>query len=218
MLAVTKFNLVPVLLVLLALALVPVPLLPPHLLAERAGRALGFGWETAYLVTAVTLQIVFTLPRGAGGACGKPSSNYTVAIGSDRDYSDRCGRTGINHPLSEGRAPATLGQRLLHFHGTDLGMRSLSVIGNSKHLARFRVRQALIVVGPHAAILPRGHNTTCPWGSRVTPQLSKQSSQSQTFFIWRRSESGCLIWNTKSLPSLILRHLVEQRGAPHLAT
>jgi hypothetical protein len=43
MLAVTKFNLVPVMLVLLALALVPVPLLPPHLLAERAGRALGFG-------------------------------------------------------------------------------------------------------------------------------------------------------------------------------
>lgn len=45
--------------ILLALLLVPAPLLPPHRLAEAAQRMLGVGWKVAYLASAVVLEIVF---------------------------------------------------------------------------------------------------------------------------------------------------------------
>lgn len=45
--------------VVLALVLVPAPLLPPHRLAEAVQAAAGLGWSTAYLVAAVGLQIGF---------------------------------------------------------------------------------------------------------------------------------------------------------------
>ena len=45
--------------VLLALLIVPAPLLPPHRLAEAVQSMLGVGWKAAYLVAAVGLQIGF---------------------------------------------------------------------------------------------------------------------------------------------------------------
>jgi hypothetical protein len=45
--------------VLLALLIVPAPLLPPHRLAEAVQSMLGIGWKAAYLVSAVGLQVVF---------------------------------------------------------------------------------------------------------------------------------------------------------------
>ena len=45
--------------VLLALAVVPAPLLPPHRLAEAVQSMLGVGWKAAYLAAAVGLQIGF---------------------------------------------------------------------------------------------------------------------------------------------------------------
>jgi hypothetical protein len=45
--------------VLLALLIVPAPLLPPHRLAEVVQSVLGVGWKAAYLVAAVGLQIGF---------------------------------------------------------------------------------------------------------------------------------------------------------------
>jgi hypothetical protein len=46
-------------LVLLALLIVPAPLLPPHRFAETMQSLTGVGWQTAYLVVAVGLQTVF---------------------------------------------------------------------------------------------------------------------------------------------------------------
>ena len=46
-------------LVLLALLIVPAPLLPPHRLAEAVQSMLGIGWKAAYLVAAVGLQVAF---------------------------------------------------------------------------------------------------------------------------------------------------------------
>ena len=46
-------------LVLLALLVMPVPLLPPHALAELAQSTLGTSWKAAYLVAAMGLQSVF---------------------------------------------------------------------------------------------------------------------------------------------------------------
>jgi hypothetical protein len=45
--------------VLLALVIVPAPLLPPHRLAEAVQSTLGVGWKAAYLVAAIGLQIGF---------------------------------------------------------------------------------------------------------------------------------------------------------------
>jgi hypothetical protein len=45
--------------VVLALLVVPAPLLPPHRLAEAVQSMLGVGWKAAYLVAAVGLQIGF---------------------------------------------------------------------------------------------------------------------------------------------------------------
>ena len=45
--------------VLLALAVVPAPLLPPHRVAEAVQSMLGVGWKAAYLAAAVGLQIGF---------------------------------------------------------------------------------------------------------------------------------------------------------------
>src|SRR5678815_4243423 len=45
--------------VLLALLIVPAPLLPPHRLAEAAQSVLGVGWKAAYLVVAIGLQVGF---------------------------------------------------------------------------------------------------------------------------------------------------------------
>jgi hypothetical protein len=45
--------------ILLALVLVPAPLLPPHRLAEAAQSALGLEWPGAYLVAAFALHAVF---------------------------------------------------------------------------------------------------------------------------------------------------------------
>jgi hypothetical protein len=46
-------------LILLALVLVPAPLLPPHWLAEAVRSAFGVGWKAAYLVTATGLHTLF---------------------------------------------------------------------------------------------------------------------------------------------------------------
>jgi len=46
-------------LVLLALLIVPAPLLPPHRLAEFVQSVLGIGWKAAYLAAAVGLQVGF---------------------------------------------------------------------------------------------------------------------------------------------------------------
>ena len=46
------------LVVLLALILVPAPLLPPVALAEKVQSILGIGWKGAYLITALGLQVV----------------------------------------------------------------------------------------------------------------------------------------------------------------
>lgn len=43
--------------ILLALVIVPAPLLPPHRLAEAVQAMTGVGWKAAYLATAVGLQI-----------------------------------------------------------------------------------------------------------------------------------------------------------------
>src|SRR5688572_21851781 len=45
--------------VVLALLIVPAPLLPPHRLAEAVQSALGVGWKAAYFVAALGLQIGF---------------------------------------------------------------------------------------------------------------------------------------------------------------
>src|SRR5687768_15154874 len=45
--------------VLLALLIVPAPLLPPHRLAEAVLSMFGVGWKAAYLLAAVGLQIGF---------------------------------------------------------------------------------------------------------------------------------------------------------------
>jgi hypothetical protein len=45
--------------ILLALLIVPAPLLPPHRLAETVQSLAGVGWETAYLAAAVGLQMAF---------------------------------------------------------------------------------------------------------------------------------------------------------------
>ena len=44
---------------MLALILLPAPLLPPHRLAQIVQRDLGVGWERAYLTAAVDLQRLF---------------------------------------------------------------------------------------------------------------------------------------------------------------
>src|SRR5262245_48601689 len=45
--------------VLLALLIVPAPLLPPHRLAEAVQSTLGVGWKAAYLLAAVGLHVGF---------------------------------------------------------------------------------------------------------------------------------------------------------------
>lgn len=50
--------------VLLALLLVPAPLLPPHRLAEALQSASGLGWSSSYLVAAVGLQVGFYAALG----------------------------------------------------------------------------------------------------------------------------------------------------------
>jgi hypothetical protein len=54
--------------VLLALAIVPAPLLPPHGLAEVVQSTLGLGWQAAYLAAAIGLQTVFYLALGVVAA------------------------------------------------------------------------------------------------------------------------------------------------------
>lgn len=61
--------------VLLALALVPAPLLPPHRLAEAAQSTLGLEWPGAYLVAALGLQAVF---YGALGLLASRAVNPAV--------------------------------------------------------------------------------------------------------------------------------------------
>ena len=56
MFASTK-NKAAALIVLLALMLVPAPLLPPQALAGKAQSILGVGWKGAYLITAIALHI-----------------------------------------------------------------------------------------------------------------------------------------------------------------
>jgi hypothetical protein len=51
--------------ILLALLIVPAPLLPPHRLAEEVRSMLGIGWKAGYLVAAVGLQIAFYGSIGA---------------------------------------------------------------------------------------------------------------------------------------------------------
>ena len=46
-------------LVLLALAAVPAPLLPPHRLAEAVQSMLGVNWKSAYLLAALGLHVLF---------------------------------------------------------------------------------------------------------------------------------------------------------------
>jgi len=50
--------------VLLALLLVPAPLLPPHRLAEALQSVTGVGWMAAYLLAAIGLQAVFYASLG----------------------------------------------------------------------------------------------------------------------------------------------------------
>ena len=64
MLTVNKAKWATAAIVLLALAIVPAPLLPPHALARLVQSALGLGWQGAYLVAAVGLQTVFYLALG----------------------------------------------------------------------------------------------------------------------------------------------------------
>jgi hypothetical protein len=45
--------------ILLALLIVPAPLLPPHRLAETVQTLAGIGWQTAYLAAAIGWQIAF---------------------------------------------------------------------------------------------------------------------------------------------------------------
>ena len=54
--------------VLLALVILPAPLLPPNRFAEAVQSALGIGWKTAYLVTAIGLQTAFYLSLGVVAA------------------------------------------------------------------------------------------------------------------------------------------------------
>ena len=59
-------------LILLALLAVPVPLLPPHALAEAVQSLLGVNWKTAYLVAALGLQSVFYGSLGLVAALSLP--------------------------------------------------------------------------------------------------------------------------------------------------
>ena len=54
--------------VLLALLVMPAPLLPPHRLAEVVQSALGIGWKAAYLLAAIGLQIGFYASLGVVAA------------------------------------------------------------------------------------------------------------------------------------------------------
>lgn len=60
----TKCRFVAAIIILLALVFVPAPLLPPQRLVEVVQRGLGIGWETAYLVAAVVLQVTFYVSVG----------------------------------------------------------------------------------------------------------------------------------------------------------
>jgi hypothetical protein len=57
-------NKVAALVVLLALMLVPAPLLPPLALAGKMQSILGIGWKGAYLITAIGLQVVLYASLG----------------------------------------------------------------------------------------------------------------------------------------------------------
>src|SRR3954453_14979113 len=50
--------------VLIALLLVPAPLLPPHRLAEFVRQTLGISWKAAYLASAVGLSGLFYFALG----------------------------------------------------------------------------------------------------------------------------------------------------------
>ena len=50
--------------ILLALLIVPAPLLPPHRLAETVQSMAKLGWATAYLVAAIGLQMGFYASLG----------------------------------------------------------------------------------------------------------------------------------------------------------
>src|SRR5262245_35198371 len=58
--------------VLLALLIVPAPLLPPHRLAEVVQSVLGVGWKAAYLLAAVGLQTGFYGSLGVLAALAVP--------------------------------------------------------------------------------------------------------------------------------------------------
>lgn len=54
-----RYRATAIIIVLIALLIVPAPLLPPHRLAEATQLILGVGWKTAYLAAVVGLEIVF---------------------------------------------------------------------------------------------------------------------------------------------------------------
>jgi len=77
--------------ILLALLIVPAPLLPPHRLAEVVQSVLGVGWKAAYLVAAVGLQIGFY--RGVG------SQRYRQVAGDIEARLDRCPALTVQKPV-----------------------------------------------------------------------------------------------------------------------
>ena len=77
--------------ILLALLIVPAPLLPPHRLAEVVQSMLGVGWKAAYLVAAVGLQIGFY--RGVG------SQRYRQVAGDIEARLDRCPALTVQKPV-----------------------------------------------------------------------------------------------------------------------
>jgi len=76
--------------VLLALLIVPAPLLPPHRLAEIVQSVLGVGWKAAYFVAAVGLQIGFY-----GGVA---SQRYHQVAGDIEPRRDRCPALSVQKP------------------------------------------------------------------------------------------------------------------------
>lgn len=68
--------------VLLALFLVPAPLLPPHQLAKTVASALGIGWKPAYLFTVLALQAGFYCALGVVAALSlERASSPKVRLG-----------------------------------------------------------------------------------------------------------------------------------------
>lgn len=60
----TKIKFAVGILIVLALVLLPAPLLPPHQLVEAIQHALGVAWEMAYLGAAIGLQVAFYFTLG----------------------------------------------------------------------------------------------------------------------------------------------------------